>query len=124
MHRSPPAGWIKQRGSTSGRRACSTIKSDFNRVIHSVNYLLSEVSRAELAPNGAGTAQNPSAPPGYPQLWISCGYRGVVKWITFRPWTAGRKRRLRHTPGMPFHQPAAPATLIHRQSTLLITRGP
>lgn len=63
----------------------------FNRVIHSVNNLPSMGSGEEFAPRGARMAGTGSAACTYPHLWISCGYRGVVKWITLTAAHAGRK---------------------------------
>ena len=113
----------RRRESTAAHLRCSVMKSDFNRVIHSVNNLPFEVWRAELAPAGAETALNPLSPPGYPQLWISCGYRGVAKWITYRRGTTGRKNARVAARGVAIPPRGLHDELIHRESTLLITHS-
>ena len=84
---------------TSGTRPGSRLKSDFNRVIHSVNNLSPQVMWQELPPGGARESRRPPLSARYPQLWISCGYWPVVKWITLSLGAEPGKARVTERPG-------------------------
>jgi hypothetical protein len=60
-------------------------------------------------------------PRRYPQLWISCGYWTVVKWITRPRRTMGKNGSDIARYGSRFQFLGARRKLIHRESTLLIT---
>ena len=77
-----PARRRRRHGCAPRHDACSGIKSYFNRVIHNANNLWLAVKQGDSAPDGAGITRNARTKPRYPQLWISCGYWSVVKWIT------------------------------------------
>ena len=107
--------------------ARSAIKSDFNRVIHSVNNLSHKCIRGKIAASRAQKhPKSARGRTGYPHLWISCGYWRVVKWITCAP---DAQRRSNADPeiarrGVHSGDRGRAGELIHRESTLLITHRP
>ena len=113
------AGCPRQRCGALHNDVAGRIKSDFNTVVHSVNNLALDVSRAKLAPRGARTARGGFRSCRYPQLWISCGYWAVVKWITRTRPTMGKNRSGNRKLRLPIPVPETiPATYPQRIHTV------